>query len=449
MALSEKLFQELRGLHNAKIDLSLERIARLLRLLGNPHKSLPSVIHVAGTNGKGSTITFLRAILEAAHFRVHSFTSPPLGPFHTSLRLAKDAGVSEPIGEEELCQHLGDVLSANEGSPLTRFEGETASALLAMSRNPADMALIEVGLGGIADATNVVESPVCTIITPIGFDHTDHLGPELRDIAEQKAGIIKAGAPCIVARQEDGILDVLRRRAAERRAKLHICGIDWDVYEQQGRMVFQDEHRLLDLPLPALRGRHQIENAGLAIAALGQVKLLDVPETAFTAGMTGAEWPARMQPLGTGELTKLLKHMGSEIWLDGGHNRAAARALANAIAELEERDPKPLHLIVGMLKGKDVRGFLNEFNDMAELLVGIDMAEADNAYAPALTGEDIIEAGDDLGMLCVAAGDLSAAFEHSQSFADGPVRLLICGSLHLAQQVLEIQNAAPGGNGKI
>src|SRR5512139_1927801 len=347
----ESIVARLMALHPKRIDLSLDRVQRLLAALGHPEKKLPPVIHVAGTNGKGSTIAFLRAILEAAGLRVHVYTSPHLVRFNERFRLG-GRGEGKLVSDEELSATLEECERVNAGAPITVFEITTAVGLKLFARHPADVLLMEVGLGGRLDATNVIDTPLASIITRISLDHMDFLGDSLEKIATEKAGILKRGVPVIIAAQNRDVLSVIERQAARLAAPLKIAGEDWTATEERGRLVYQDEAGLLDLPPPKLYGRHQFENAGLAIAALRAINQFGIPPAAFEAGMTKADWPARLQRLSQGRLVELAPP-GSELWLDGGHNSDGGRAIAVALADLEERVSRPLVLIVGMLSSKD------------------------------------------------------------------------------------------------
>ncbi|MFV0361303.1 bifunctional folylpolyglutamate synthase/dihydrofolate synthase, partial [Tropicimonas sp.] len=324
------------GLHPAAIDLSLGRTLRLLEALGRPQDRLPPVIHIAGTNGKGSTLAMLRAGLAAAGMRVHAYTSPHLVRFHERIVLA-----GEEIGEEPLCDALSRTLDRNGGAPVTFFEATTCAAFDAFARVPADILLLEVGMGGRMDTTNVVDHPALTVITPVALDHQAFLGSTVAGIAGEKAGILKRGVPCIVGRQDDEATEVIEARAAALGVPLLACGQHWQVWEERGRLVFQDERGLLDLPLPSLSGPHQIDNAGMALAAL---RHLGHGETACEASVTSARWPARMQRLRHGPLAESAPD--AELWLDGGHNAHAARAIAATLTGLPTR---PTHLVFALL----------------------------------------------------------------------------------------------------
>ena len=429
---SAALLLALRGLHKQRIDLTLDRMRRLLTALGNPEQHLPPVIHVAGTNAKGSLIAFLRAILEADGRRVHSYHSPPLHNLHECIRLASGAGASEAISETGLTKTLARVLAANASAPLTSFEGETAAALLAFAGTPADLLLLETGLGGRLDATNVVAKPLLTVLTPIGIDHVEFLGSTLSAIAAEKAGILKPDTPCIVARQQPEALDRLRAIAAALHVPLIEHGQEWDAYEQHGRLVFQDEGGLLDLPLPNLMGRHQIDNAGLAVAVALRMGVLAPGEKAIAKGLTQADWPGRLQRLPRNGLCAVLPE-GSELWLDGGHNAASAAVIAQAMAEMEERVPKPLHLLLGMLQSKRLDAYLKPFRGVARSVTGIMLPDVSRAYAGSHLPSGIVRAAEAEGIFSQPANGIADALAAIAVRANAkPVRVLICGSLHLA-----------------
>src|SRR5229473_2521223 len=319
----DSVVARLTALHPKLIDLSLDRMWRILAALGHPERSLPPVIHVGGTNGKGSTIAFMRAILEAAGRRVHVYTSPHLVRFNERFRLGGE-GEGRLASDDELAAALLECERANAGAPITVFEITTAAGLLLFARHPADALLLEVGLGGRLDATNVVERPLAAVITPVSFDHAEHLGDSVGKIAAEKAGILKPGVPAIVAAQPREALAAIARQAARIKAPIRIAGEDWTATEERGRLVYQDDDGLLDLPAPKLYGRHQFENAGVAIAALRAVGALALPPAAFESGIAKADWPARMQRLAHGRLAALAPP-GSELWLDGGRNADGGR----------------------------------------------------------------------------------------------------------------------------
>src|SRR6516225_1385852 len=335
----DAMLARLLALHPKRIDLSLDRIRRLLAALGNPERHLPPVIHVAGTNGKGSTVAFARAILEAAGKGVHVYTSPNLVRLNERFRLAR-AGGGKFVEDDELADVLSECEAKNGDEPITVFEIETAAAFVLFTRHPADILLLEVGLGGRLDATNVVERPLASVITRVSLDHRDFLGDTIEQVAAEKAGILKAGVPAVIATQIREALAVIERQAARVRAPLSIAGENWTATEERGRLVYQDDDGLLDLPAPRLYGRHQFENAGTAIAALRSAGLR-LAADAYEAAMIRVDWPARMQRMSQGRLADLIP-AGSELWLDGGHNVDGGQAIAAALADLEERVSRPV-----------------------------------------------------------------------------------------------------------
>lgn len=417
-ARSDIVLNRLMSLHPKIIDLVLDRVERLLAALGNPERDLPPVIHVAGTNGKGSTVAMIRAGLEAAGKRVHVYTSPHLARFHERIRVA-----GELIPEHDLTVLLEECETANGGLPITYFEITTCAALLAFSRTKADFTLLEVGLGGRLDATNVVARPAVAVIAPVSIDHQQYLGETLAEIAGEKAGILKRATPAVIGKQSDIALDVIEARGARLGCEMLVHGRDWNVWEERGRMVYQDEHGLLDLPLPNLVGRHQVENAGMALATL---RLLGFDEAACEAAVTRAEWPARLQRLRQGRLVAAAGNC--ELWLDGGHNEGAGIALAEAVARL---GPRPLHLVCGMLRTKDVRGYLRPMSAIATTLLGVSIP----GEAATLSAAETVAAAQDCGMQASEADDVLAAV--SELARKNPQsRILICGSLYLAGWVL-------------
>src|ERR671934_1981061 len=369
MTAIDSIVARLTALHPKRIDLSLSRMRRLLDRLGNPQRRLPPVIHVAGTNGKGSTIAFMRAILEAAGLRVHVYTSPHLVRFNERFRLGTEGG-GRLVSDAELADAFGECERVNAGAPITVFEITTAAAFLLFARHPADVLLLEVGLGGRLDATNVIDRPLAAVLTPVSFDHAEHLGDTVGKIAAEKAGICKPQVPAIVAAQPREALAAIEREAARAKAPIKIAGEDWSATEERGRLVYQDDAGLLDLPAPRLYGRHQFENAGVAIAALRAVGELKIPPGAFEVGIAKADWPARMQRLAQGRLAVLCPP-GSELWLDGGHNTEGGRAVANALADLEERVSRPLVLVIGMLSTKNCENFLKNFAGLARRIIAV------------------------------------------------------------------------------
>lgn len=416
---SDDILARLMALHPKVIDLTLDRVHRLLAALGHPERALPPVIHIAGTNGKGSTQAMIRAGLESMGQRVHAYTSPHLARFHERIRLAGDL-ISEPA----LAALLDECEAANAGQPITFFEITTCAAFLAFSRTPGDTTLLEVGLGGRLDATNVIDTPRLTIITPVSIDHQQYLGETLPEIAGEKAGIIKRGVPVIVGPQTPEGLAVIESRAARLGAPVLAHGQHWHVGEDRGRLIYQDETGLLDLPLPNLPGPHQIQNAGTALAAL---RHLGADETTCEAAVTRAEWPARMQRLRRGPLVAAAPQ--AELWLDGGHNPAGGEAVAATLARLPTR---PTHLVCGMLNTKDIGGYLRPLAARAASLTAVSIP-GEAATLPAEATEAAARAAG-FANTAVAASVLDGV--QAIAARDPHARILICGSLYLAGQVL-------------
>jgi dihydrofolate synthase / folylpolyglutamate synthase len=436
-ALSE-LIARLSALHPKQIDLSLDRMHRLLGQLGHPERKLPPVIHVAGTNGKGSTIAYLRAILEAAGLRVHVFTSPYLVRINECYRLGRIGG-GVLVGDDELRAVLEHCEYVNAGAPITIFEIETAAAFCLFADHPADVVLLEVGLGGRLDSTNVIEAPLASVIAPISMDHTEFLGDSIISIAGEKAAIIKRGAPVICAEQLPEAMSVIEAQAARMRAPLHAAGQQWHVGVERGRLVYQDERGLLDLAAPRLFGRHQFDNAGLAIATLRAVGAFKIGMLSFEAGIVNAEWPARMQRLAAGSLAQQ-GPPGAELWLDGGHNVEGGRVAAAALGDLEERVPRPLVVIAGMMANKDASGFLANFAGLTRHIIAVPIPGRDNAMPP----DRLADAARALGMRVEVAASVEAALQRLSGLAyEVPPRILITGSLYLAGHVLAANGTPP------
>lgn len=407
------------ALHPKVIDLTLDRMWSLLEKLGNPQDNLPEVIHIAGTNGKGSTQAMIKAGLEAGGKTVHAYTSPHLARFHERIYLAGRA-----IDEDLLSALLEECETANNGEPITYFEITTCAALLAFSRVQADYLILEVGLGGRLDATNVIDRPAMAIITPVSLDHQQFLGDTLAEIAGEKAGILKRNCFGVISPQQPEALETIEATAQKIGATLKSHGEHWHVWEENGRMVFQDEYGLLDLPRPALIGAHQIENAGCAVAAL---RLLGFGDIECEGAVLGALWPARLQRLRAGPL---IDAAGSaELWLDGGHNPAAGSALAEGLSRLPQRD---LFLITGMLNTKDITGFMKPLVPLASRLYGVSIP----GETATLSSEETVSAAKDAGFDARSADTVLSAIEMIVS--DHPnARILICGSLYLAGQILQ------------
>jgi len=430
-ARSDKILARLLSLHPKKIDLVLGRIERLLADLGHPEQKLPPVIHVAGTNGKGSTCAFSRAILEAQGLKVHVYSSPHLVEFRERIRVA-----GQLISEEELSQTLEECERVNNGAPITFFEITTAAAFLAFSRHRADALVLEVGLGGKYDATNVIAKPRMTVITPVGLDHAEFLGEEIAGIAAEKAGIVKPGVPLIVGQQDDMPRDVILRRADALSAPAYVFGQDFFAHREHGRMVYQDTDGLLDLPLPKLIGRYQIDNAATAIAALRRAGGGWGSDAAVEKGLRSVEWPARLQRLTKGPLIDLAPK-DAEVWLDGGHNPHGAMAVASAMADLEERGERSLYLICGMLRTKDAMGFLAPFRGLARHIATVDIPGEEMS----LGAGELYDRARAVGLDAAPAEDVEDAMLQIAAWArvhpkEPAPRILICGSLYLAGEVL-------------
>lgn len=431
----EQALATLSALHPKKIDLGLTRIESVLKTLGNPQLKLPPTIHIAGTNGKGSTTAYLKAFAQEEGLKAHVYTSPHLVKFNERIVVA-----NEQISDDNLIDVLARVRAANDGAPLSFFEATTAAMFLAFSETHADICIIEVGLGGRFDSTNVI-TPACVGITPIDYDHAEFLGRDLAGIAREKAGIMKRHVPVYIGPQNDLVNAVLDAEASRHKIKPRMWGQDFRAYKQQGRLVFENEGTLLDLPLPALAGQHQSMNAGLAIAIAREMK---ISEKAIEKGLGSVSWPARMQSLTRGALADMTRDAGAELWLDGGHNPHAARAVASYMAELEAKSPKPLILVTGILSNKDIGGFLDAFEGLASAVIAVDIS-GHSALAP----ETLIELAGTRGMNGQIANNLIDAVQRaintgealSRQTADEPIippRILICGSLYLAGEVLKL-----------
>ncbi len=433
MSQADAIFARFAPLHPRRIDLSLGRIERLLGDLGAPHKRLPPVVHIAGTNGKGSTIAFMRAALEAAEKRVHVYTSPHLARFNERIRLG-----GALVEDERLAEALDRCEAVNAGQSISVFEITTAAALLLFSEAPADYLLLEVGLGGRFDATNVIDAPAASIITPVSFDHPEFLGDTVEKIAYEKAGILRRGAPAIIAEQEEGALRVIEREALRVGAPSILAGRDFFVRAEHGRLIFEDHEGLLDLPLPRLPGRHQHGNAASAIAAL-RVILPALPARAFERGLLEADWPARLQRLRGGPLVALAPAR-AEVWLDGAHNEAGGRVLAEAMANFEDQSPRPLALICGSLASKDTAGFLAHFKGLAQETLAVPIVGEHSGRA----AEEVATIARGVGLSAAACDSVASALRFlSARDWRKPPRILIAGSLYLAGQVLEENGDAP------
>lgn len=426
------------ALHPKEIDLSLDRIKGLLDKLGNPHLRLPPVIHVAGTNGKGSTCAFIRAILEAEGYRVHAYASPHLVRFNERFRIGDENG-GKLVSDDMLFDAFQRAEEANNGAPITVFEITTAAGYILFSENPADYLILETGLGGRFDTTNLIDRPAATAISAISFDHERFLGETIEEIAGAKAGIVKNGVPIAVSTQPYSIsLDVIQEEASKKSAPLFAQGESYMVWEESSRLVYQDSSELLDLPLPRLPGQHQIQNAGLAIAT---IRAADIPVSvkSIESGLTKTRWPGRMQRLAPGPLLDRAP-IEADVWLDGGHNPGAGQVVAATIASMEERDPRPLILIAGMLDTKDPTGYFQIFEGLAHHVYTIPITSS-NAGIPAQKLADLAHG---TNLSATPATDITRAFELiCNEYGEKPVRILVCGSLYLVGDVLIENNQIP------
>lgn len=439
MSKAAAAIERLMELHPKGFDLSLDRILRLLERLGNPHLNLPPVIHIAGTNGKGSTSAFIRALLEASGLSVHVHTSPHLVNWHERYRLGAQGG-GQYVSDDVLAEAVERVAVANNGEYITVFEIMAAVAFVLFSEHPADAVVLEVGLGGRFDATNVVPDPAVSVIMPIGIDHTAFLGDTIEAIAGEKAGIMKRSCPVVIGFQPSvAALDVLVDKAERLRCPVTVYGQDFIAFEEHGRMVFQDEEGLVDLPLPRLPGRHQLSNAAAAIEAV-RMAGFDLTDKAIEKAMLVVEWPARMQRLTHGALVDLAPN-GSEIWLDGGHNPAAGLVIAEAFAELEDRVPRPLYLITGMINTKDPKGFFEAFAGMARRVFTVPIGSSDAS----INNADLALAAEAAGIPAEPVHSVANALKllrDASTNDEVPPRILIGGSLYLAGDVLH-ENGTP------
>jgi len=425
----DPLLERVMRLHPRSIDLGVERIERLLLALGSPERKLPPIAHVAGTNGKGSLVAFLRAMAEAAGYRVHVYTSPHLVRFHERIRLA-----GRLIEDDALDAVLTECEEVNGDRPITFFEITTAAAYLAFSRVPAELALIEVGMGGRYDATNVIE-PALSAITPIGYDHTGFLGDKLETIAGEKAGILKRAVPAVIGRQREASAQVIAAQAASLAAPLFRLGREWQVKPTQSGFRYDSDLIGLDLPAPALAGAHQLDNAATAIACVERLRAAGfaIGDGAIREGLANVEWPARLQKLSRGPLVDSLPP-GCELWLDGGHNEDCGIALARMASDwAKEPAPLPLYLVFAMLTSKDAAGFLRPLARHAVGARAVPFPPGHSAYTPQ---EACAKAGE-VGLDCAPADDIGAALEDLFATQPAPMRILICGSLYLAGLVLE------------
>jgi dihydrofolate synthase / folylpolyglutamate synthase len=434
---AEEEIDALMQLHPKGFDLSLDRVTRLLEVLGNPHLNLPPVIHIAGTNGKGSATAFCRAILEAAGLSVHVHTSPHLVRWHERYRM----GGGRLVEDQVFAEALRRVAKANDGQSITVYEILTAVGFILFSEHPADAVILEVGLGGRFDATNVIPNPSVSLIMPISMDHEAYLGDTVEKIAFEKAGIIKRRCPVVIGQQPFApAKDTLIALAEKAGGPLAVYGQDFLAFEEHGRMVYQDEDGLLDLPKPALLGRHQIANAAAAIKAVRMAGFA-VADGAIERGVAAASWPARMQRLSQGALVGLAPK-GSEIWLDGGHNPGAGLVIAEALAELDERAERPLFMIAGMLNTKDSTGYFKAFVGLVKHVYCVPVSSSDAGVPPEKLALAAQEAGLSAEPVASAANALALLRDNFDPDDTAP-RILIGGSLYLAGEVLRENGTLP------
>lgn len=432
---------KLMGLHPKGFDLSLDRITRLLEVLGNPQNRLPRVIHVAGTNGKGSVTAFCRALLEAGGYGVHVHTSPHLVNWHERYRIGLKGGRGQFVDDAVFAEALRRVAEANAGQKITVFEILTAVTFLLFSEHPADAAIIEVGLGGRFDATNVISDPAVSVIMPISLDHQPYLGDRVELIAAEKAGIMKPGHAVVIGHQEyDAVLDVLMSTAERLHCPTAVFGQDYMAHEEYGRLVYQDEFGLADLPLPRLPGRHQYANAAAAIRAVKAAGFV-VTEAMMEKAMNSVEWPGRLQRLTEG---RLIAHApaGAEIWVDGGHNPGAGEVIAEAMANFEEKQPRPLYLITGMINTKDPVGYFRAFVGLAEKVFCVPIRGSDAMIDPVILSNSAYDAG----LVAEPRATVGEALEAIQEILDPQApapRILIGGSLYLVGDVLADNETPP------
>ncbi|MER8636342.1 folylpolyglutamate synthase/dihydrofolate synthase family protein [Mesorhizobium sp. M1365] len=434
---ADREIESLMALHPKGFDLSLDRISRLLERLGNPQDQLPPVIHIAGTNGKGSCAAFSRALLEAAGYRVHVHTSPHLVNWHERYRLAADGG-GRLVDDKVFAEAIARVARANQGQKITVFEILTAVTFLLFSEHPADAVILEVGLGGRFDATNVIAEPAVSVIMPVSLDHEAYLGDRVELIAAEKAGIIKRGCPVVIGAQESETAQQVLIETAERLdCPAFVYGQDFLAYEENGRMVYQDEDGLMDLPPPRLPGRHQFANAAAAIAAV-KAAGFEISHRAAEKAMANVAWPGRMQKLPQGRLSELAPK-GADIWLDGGHNPGAGVVVAEALAEQEEKNPRPLFLISGMINTKDQSGYFRAFKGLVRHVYTVPVSLSDAGVPNDELATRAIEAG----LPAEPVSSVANALMLLRDTWDGPPpRILIGGSLYLAGAVLA-ENGTP------
>ncbi|MDB5523519.1 MAG: bifunctional folylpolyglutamate synthase/dihydrofolate synthase [Rhizobium sp.] len=438
---AEQEIDRLLGIYPRGFDLSLDRIARLLDDLGRPQDRIPPVIHIAGTNGKGSATAFCRALIEAAGLSAHVHTSPHLVRWHERYRIGVKGGTGRLVSDDALLDAVLRAETANDGQNITVFELLTAVIFILFAENPADAAIIEVGLGGMYDATNVIANPAVSLIMPVALDHQTWLGNAIAEIAAAKAGIIKKSCPVVIGRQdEQAALDVLTETAYRAGSPTQTYGQDYFAFEENGRLVYQDEDGLMDLPLPALPGRHQYANAAAAIRAVKSAGFR-LTEDIVADAMKSVSWPARLQRLRSGDLIPFAP-VGSEVWLDGGHNPHGGRAVAEAMATFEERDSRPLYLVTGMINTKDPKGYFEAFQGIARKVYTVAIRNSDAGLDPVALANDASEAGLEAAPASSAAAalsEISAEIDENEA----PPRILIGGSLYFAGNILEENGTLP------
>ena len=423
--------ERLARLHPQKIDLSLGRLQRLLATLGSPQDQLPPTIHVAGTNGKGSTCAILAEMARANGERVHVYTSPHLVNFNERIVLD-----SRPVDDRTLIEAFARCEAANFGEPITFFEITTAAAFLLFSEHPADRLILEVGLGGRFDATNVLAKPALSVITPISIDHQDFLGDDVENIAREKAGILKFGVPAVIGNQEASVADILLEEAQRVGAPTFVWGRDYRAYPQHGRLVYEDETRVWDMPSPGLIGPHQILNSGAAAACAA---VLQWPDHAASDGVSKARWPGRLQAITGGPLGEIAREAHAELWLDGGHNTAAAAALSHALADMDEREDRPLVIIAGFSQNKDAKAWCEHFAGLARRLIAVEFSAGRGGSQPA---SKVAAASQAAGLKAETATGLIQAMKNAAREHPAP-RILIGGSLYLAGEALALGGTPP------
>ncbi|WP_188663511.1 bifunctional folylpolyglutamate synthase/dihydrofolate synthase [Terasakiella brassicae] len=421
---SDILLSEIAKLHDKDIDLGLERFLTLLERLDNPQKKLPPTIHVAGTNGKGSTIAFLRAFFESVGYKVHSFTSPHFFNARETVNLA-----GNEIDEDIYCALLQEVIDANAGAPLTVFEAMTAAAFLAFSRSKGHVLLLETGMGGLGDTTNVIEAPIACAITPISLDHKEFLGESVAEIACHKAGILKKDVPVVIAKQEDEAYHAIRERAKQLNVLMYRERREWFIKKAGERVIFEGWQGIdRAWPRPALIGSHQVQNAGVALACLELVKdRFNFPDEALNNAMRSVHWPGRLERVVLPTFDPKW-----EIWLDGAHNEAAGKALRR---QLKKWDDRPLYLVLGMLKRKDSKPFIREIADVVDHVYTVPIPNQ-----PCKKPERLALNVMDIGATATVCEDLPLALELIKRERKKTGRIVICGSLSLVANFYELQS---------